>query len=190
MWDTFETFHEGTKDVKQSKINTPTQQYELFHMEEDEAISSMQMRFTHVVNKLENPSKTILNQDCTNRVLRCMTREWQPTVNAIKESQNINTLYITTLFGKLNDHEHEITWLKVKWEKCQEEGEKSTMLKDSSSKATSSVQEDSNFGEDSPSKEKMWLFVGWYNYYVQKNGLKHNDKILINFRRLHTREDN
>lgn len=75
MWDTFGTFHEDTKDVKQSKINTLTQQYELFHMEEDEVISSMQLRFTHVVNKLENPSKTILNQDCTNRVLRCMTRE-------------------------------------------------------------------------------------------------------------------
>jgi predicted component of viral defense system (DUF524 family) len=52
MWDTLETLHEGTDDVKQSKINTLIQQYELFHMEDGESISSMQMRFTHIVNKL------------------------------------------------------------------------------------------------------------------------------------------
>jgi hypothetical protein len=32
MWDALETLYEGTKDVKQSKINALTQQYELFDM--------------------------------------------------------------------------------------------------------------------------------------------------------------
>jgi len=69
-----ETLHEGTEDVKQSKINTLTQQYVLLHMEDGETIS-MQMRFTHIVNKIQNLEKTISNQDCTNKVLRCMTME-------------------------------------------------------------------------------------------------------------------
>jgi len=30
MWDALETLHEGTNDVKQSKIKTLVQQYELF----------------------------------------------------------------------------------------------------------------------------------------------------------------
>jgi len=41
MWDALETLHEGTEDVKKSKINTLIQQYELFHMEDGETISSM-----------------------------------------------------------------------------------------------------------------------------------------------------
>jgi len=32
MWDALETLHEGTDEVKQSKINTLVQQYELFCM--------------------------------------------------------------------------------------------------------------------------------------------------------------
>jgi len=34
MWDALEILHEGTDDVKQSKINTLVQQYELFCMED------------------------------------------------------------------------------------------------------------------------------------------------------------
>ena len=112
VWDALETLHGGTDDVKQSKINTLVQQYEVFCMEDGETTSSMQMRFTHIVNKLQNLGKTISNQDCTNKMVRCMTREWQPKVTAIKESQNLNALSMITLFGKLKEHEHEITRFK------------------------------------------------------------------------------
>jgi len=44
--------------------------------------------------------------------LRCMTTDWQPKVASIKESQNYNTLGITTLFGILKEQEHEIQQLK------------------------------------------------------------------------------
>jgi len=75
MWDALETLHEGTDEVKQSKINTLVQQYEIFCMKDSETISSMQMRFTHIINKLQNLGKTISHQDCTNKILRCMTKE-------------------------------------------------------------------------------------------------------------------
>ena len=55
-------------------------QYEVFCMEDGETISSMKMRFTHIVNKLQNFGKTISNQDCTNKILRCMTKEWESKV--------------------------------------------------------------------------------------------------------------
>lgn len=61
MWDALETLHEGTEDVNQSNINTLTQQYQLFHIEEDETISFMQMRFTQTLNELQNLGKTISN---------------------------------------------------------------------------------------------------------------------------------
>jgi len=37
-------------------------------MKDGESISSMQMRFTHIVNKLQNLGKNISNQDCTNKI--------------------------------------------------------------------------------------------------------------------------
>jgi hypothetical protein len=61
----------------------------------------MKMKFTHIVNKLQNLGKTISNQNCTNKILRCMSREWQSKVTTIKESQNLKTLGITTLFGNI-----------------------------------------------------------------------------------------
>jgi len=36
MWDAFETLHEGTDEVKQSKVNTLVKQYELFCMKDGE----------------------------------------------------------------------------------------------------------------------------------------------------------
>jgi len=112
LWDALETFNKGTNDVKKSKVNTLVQQYELFRMEDGETISSMQMRFIHIVNKLQGLGKKNSNQDCTNKILRCMTREWQPKVTTIKESQNLNVLSMITLFGNLKEHEHEILRLK------------------------------------------------------------------------------
>jgi len=69
-------------------------------MNDGETISSMQMRFTHIVNKLQNLGKTISNQ------------YWQPKVTAIKEAQNLNALSMITLFGKLKEHELKINHFK------------------------------------------------------------------------------
>ncbi len=47
MWDTLQVTHEGTNDVKRSRINTLTHEYELFRMNQNETIQDMQKRFTH-----------------------------------------------------------------------------------------------------------------------------------------------
>lgn len=61
IWDALESLLEGTEDVKKSKINTHSQQYELFHVDKFKTISFMQMRFTCIVNKIKNLGKTIPN---------------------------------------------------------------------------------------------------------------------------------
>ena len=183
MWDALETLREGTNDVKQSKINTLVQQYELFRIEDSESISSMQMRFTHIVNKLQKLGKDISNQDCTNNILTCMTREWQSKVIAIKESQNLNALSMITLFGKLKEHEHEINRFKSSDEDSKKKERKSISLNTTSSVSTSLVQNDDECDDASINKEEMRLFVRRYNHYIKRNGLKHNDKNIVNFRK-------
>ena len=157
MWDALETLQEGTDEVKQSKDNTFVQQYELFRMEDGETISSMQMRFIHIVYKLQNLCKTISIQDCTNKILKCITKEWQPKVTAIKESQNLNTLSMITLFGKLKEHEHEINHFKFSEEEGKLKDKKPVVFKASSSKESSSIINDGDSGGESPNEEDMVL---------------------------------
>ena len=89
MWDTLQLTHEGTTDVKRSRINTLTHEYELFRMNTNENIQSMHKRFTHIVNHLASLGKIFPNEDLINKVLRCLSREWQPKVTAISESKDL-----------------------------------------------------------------------------------------------------
>jgi len=75
MWDTLQVTHEGTTDVKRSRINTLTHEYEIFRMNQNETIQDMQKRFTHIVNHLASLGKMFPNEDLINKVLRCLSRE-------------------------------------------------------------------------------------------------------------------
>ena len=70
MWDTLRLTHEGTTDVKRSRTNALTYEYELFRMNANENIQSMQKRFTHIVNHLAALGKEFQNEDLINKVLR------------------------------------------------------------------------------------------------------------------------
>ncbi|KAH1189167.1 hypothetical protein GmHk_20G056991 [Glycine max] len=91
----------STTDVKRSRVNTLTHEYELFRMNTNENIQSMQKRFTQIVNHLASLGKTFSNEDLINKVLRCLSMEWQPKVTAISESKDLSSMPLATLFGKL-----------------------------------------------------------------------------------------
>ncbi|XP_050888687.1 uncharacterized protein LOC127093827 [Lathyrus oleraceus] len=143
MCDSLVVTHEGTNEVKQARINTLNQEFELFHMKHGETIVDMKKRFTHLINRLNAIGKPVSNEISTNKILRCLNREWQPKVIATKEVNNLLTLDTTTLFGKLKEHKQELT--------CFEKHEKKIK------------------------KEK--------NKENERNGLKHSNKNLINYRR-------
>ncbi|KAK2374793.1 gag-protease polyprotein [Trifolium repens] len=190
MWDTLVTHFEGTNEVKISKINTLTQEFELFHMQDGETIADMQQRFVKITNKLHGLGKPITNQDATNKILRCLNRSWQPKVTAIKEANDLTTLSLTTLFGKLTEHEQVLNLLEKheKGEKKEKHNEKekekdkrSIALKASKSKKVEQVESSSS--EDDSDDEEMRLFVRRYNRYVRKNGIRHSDDNLKKFRK-------
>lgn len=73
--DSLQVAHEGTNEVKQTRINTLNQEFELFHMKHGETISDMQKRFTHLVNRLNALGNPISNEITTNKILRCINKE-------------------------------------------------------------------------------------------------------------------
>ena len=59
IWVLLQVTHEGTNQVKESKIGALTQKYELFKMLEDENISKMYTRFNDIIVQLQGLSKHI-----------------------------------------------------------------------------------------------------------------------------------
>ncbi|XP_070009362.1 spindle pole body protein pcp1-like [Nicotiana sylvestris] len=54
IWEALQTLHEGTTQVKQSKIDMLTTEYELFRMKDDESIQDMHTKFTSIINELHS----------------------------------------------------------------------------------------------------------------------------------------
>lgn len=70
--------HERTNEVKRSKLNTLSQEYEMFRLEHRENIVDLQKRFTHLTNHLATLGKTCLNEELNLKILRSLTRELNP----------------------------------------------------------------------------------------------------------------
>lgn len=75
MWESLQVAHKGTNEVKQARVNTLNQEFELFHMRHGETIADTQKRFTHLVSRLNALGKPVSNKIVTNKILRCINRE-------------------------------------------------------------------------------------------------------------------
>ncbi|CAJ2661921.1 unnamed protein product [Trifolium pratense] len=112
IWDTLEVTHEGTTEVKRSKLNTLSQEYEMFRMQPGDTILDLQKRFSHLTNHLMALGKTFTNDELNLKVLRSLTRAWQPKVTAISEKKSLSKMSLAALFGKLQEHEMELDQLE------------------------------------------------------------------------------
>jgi hypothetical protein len=61
IWHALEVTHEGTNQVKESKIDMLIHQYELFKMLPNESITSMFTRMTTITNSLDVIGRTYTN---------------------------------------------------------------------------------------------------------------------------------
>ena len=53
---------------------------------------------THIVNHLASLGKIFPNEDLINKVLRCLSRQWQLKVTAIAESKDLTNMSLATLW--------------------------------------------------------------------------------------------
>ena len=169
MWDTLQVTHEGMSEVKRARVNTLTHEYELFRMIPGESIQEMQKRFTHIVNHLATLGKTFTNEDLINKVLRCLSRNWQPKVTAIAESRNLATMTLATLFGKLQEHELELNCLTETEEVDKKKKSLALISTSSKSKKDESDGSDESNGSES-NDEDLSLFVKKFGRFLKKKG--------------------
>jgi len=108
MWEILRVTHEGTYDVKRARKNSLIQEYKMFRMQQGETIYDVHKRFTHIVNHLTGLGKTFDANELNIKILKSLNRTWQPKVTTITESQNLATMTMAALFGKLREHELEL----------------------------------------------------------------------------------
>ncbi|EOY21334.1 Uncharacterized protein TCM_012831 [Theobroma cacao] len=105
VWDKLRVIHEGTSQVKKSKIALLTHSYEMFKIEPGEDITSMLNRFTNITNKLSQLGKPILEHEIVKRLLRCLPKNWKPKVTIIREAKDLNVITSDEIYGSLLTHE-------------------------------------------------------------------------------------
>ena len=108
IWEILRVTHEGTDDVKRARKNSLIQEYEMFCMQQGETIYDVQKRFTHIINHLNGLGKSFDSDELNIKIPKSLNRTWQPKVMAITVSQNLATMTMAALFGKLREHKLEL----------------------------------------------------------------------------------
>ncbi|XP_070056835.1 uncharacterized protein [Nicotiana tomentosiformis] len=105
IWEALQTAHEGTTQVKQSKIDMLITEYELFKMKDDESIQDMHTRFTSIINELHSLGEIIPRNKLVRKVLRVLPSSWESKVNVITEAKDLQTLTMDELVENLKTYE-------------------------------------------------------------------------------------
>ena len=74
IWDKLIVTHEGTEQVKESRVSLLVHNYELFKMKPDETIPQMFTRFTDIINGLTSLGKIYTNAEIVRKVLRSLPK--------------------------------------------------------------------------------------------------------------------
>ncbi|XP_075095130.1 uncharacterized protein LOC142173439 [Nicotiana tabacum] len=104
IWEALQTAHEGTTQVKQSKIDMLTTEYELFRMKDDASIQDMHTRFTSIINELHYLGEIIPRNKLVRKILSVLPGSWESKVNAITEAKDLQKLTIDKLIGNLKTY--------------------------------------------------------------------------------------
>jgi hypothetical protein len=171
IWDKLEVTHEGTNQVKETKINMLVHSYELFKMKQEESISDMVTRFTNIINGLKALGKSYSNSELVRKLLRSLPSSWSPKVTAIEEAKNLNLLSLDELVGSLMTHE-------IKMIQDIENEDASTKKKNVAFKAIQQIEDESEEDEDN---DEIALIARKFHKFLRKNkfenrrGFRRND---------------
>ena len=108
-WTILQTTYEGTKDVKDSKLQRLTTSFEEIKMEEYELFNEFYAKLKDIVNLAFNLGETILEPKIVKKVLRSLPKRFHAKIMAIEESKDIDKIPLTNLVGNLQTYELGLT---------------------------------------------------------------------------------
>ena len=96
-WTILQTTYEGTKAVKDSKLERLTMSFKEIKMEGDESFDKFYAKLKDIVNSSFNLGETIPEPKVVRKVLRFLPKRFHAKITAIEESKDINSIPLTNL---------------------------------------------------------------------------------------------
>ena len=93
-WQILETMYEGTKKVKNTKLQMLTTRFEELKMSEDESFDSFYGKLNEVIIGKFNLGEKIEDSKIVRKILRSLLESFRAKVTAIEESKNLNDIKI------------------------------------------------------------------------------------------------
>ncbi|XP_077228525.1 uncharacterized protein LOC143861486 [Tasmannia lanceolata] len=156
IWDTLAVTHEGTSQVKDSKINLLKRKYEMFRIGQNESISDMYTRFSKISNELANFGKSYPTDELVSKLFRSLPPYWDPKVTAIQESKDLKALTMEELVGSLITHEMLLTSSQEEKKPKEKERESRSLALKASKTDSSSSDADSDEEEVLRKFKSLW----------------------------------
>ena len=156
-WTILQTTYEGTKAVKDLKLQRLITSFEEIKMEEDESFDEFYAKLKDIVNSTFNLGKTIPEPKIVRKVLRSLPERFHAKITAIEESEDIDKIPWTELVGNLQTYELGLTRIG-----------KSGKSKSMALKAKSNDTNESSDDEDS--KMKSYIMRQFKKFMKNANG--------------------
>ena len=160
-WTILQTTYEGTKAVKDSKLQRLTTSFEEIKMEEDESFDEFYAKLKDIINLAFNLGETIPKPKIVRKVLRSLPERFHAKITVIKESKDIDKIPLTQLVGNLQTYELGLTRIG-----------KTSKGKSMALKAKSSETDESSDDEDS--KMKSYITRQLKKFIKNANGRNFN----------------
>ena len=104
-WTILETTHEGTKKVKDMKLQMLTTRFEEFKMGDNESFNSFYGKLNEIVIVKLNLEEKIEDTKVVRKILRSLPESFHPKVTAIEESKDLDEIKIQELIESLQTYE-------------------------------------------------------------------------------------
>ena len=104
-WHILETTYEGTKKVKDTKLQMLTIQFEELKMSDDESFNSFYSKLNKVVIGKFNLSEKTEDSKIVRKILRSLPESFHAKVTAIEESKDLDDIKVQELIGSLQTYE-------------------------------------------------------------------------------------
>ena len=100
-WTILQTTYEGTKAVKDSKLQRLTTSFKDIKMEDDKSFDEFYAKLKNIVNSAFNLGETIPEPKIVRKVLRSLPERFHAKITAIEESKDIDKIPLIELVGNL-----------------------------------------------------------------------------------------
>ena len=104
-WEILETTYEGTKKVKDTKLQMLTTRFEELKISEDESFDSFYNKLNEVIVSKFNLGEKTEDSKIVRKILRSLPESFRAKVTAIEESKDLDDIKVQELVGSLQTYE-------------------------------------------------------------------------------------